>query len=44
LIAKTIRGEPDEAWRALRACVSEPNALLAAGWDVVELACTEVRK
>lgn len=37
LIMATIRADPDDAWRALRAALSEPDTLHEKGWRVARL-------
>lgn len=39
LIRSTIRPDPDEAWRVLRASLTEPDTLIDKGWKVQRLAC-----
>jgi hypothetical protein len=39
LIRSTIRRDPDEAWRELRASVSEPDTLIDKGWTVRRMTC-----
>ncbi len=39
VIRTTIRPDADEAWRAMRAAVTEPDALHDRGWGIARLAC-----
>jgi hypothetical protein len=34
VIGSTVRQTPDDAWRALRQSVTEPDALIDRGWHV----------
>jgi hypothetical protein len=39
LIRDTIRSDSDEAWRVLRAAVTQPDMLIDAGWTVHRMSC-----